>query len=263
MSAPILDVRNLTFTVGRKTILDRITFSVNEGDYVSVIGPNGAGKTSLIRCLNRINRIASGTISVAGTPLHELDQRELARIMSYVPQADGRDAPFSVYDFVLMGRYPHRSALSGLRREDHDAVEAALASTHIEALAERSLATLSGGEQQKVFIAAALAQEAKILLLDEPTTFLDYRHQVEVRALLHRLNREQGITIIAVTHDADAAVFSSHRVLALKHGALIFDGTPDALLDPEVLENIYDTAFRIVRDGASNAPIVVPEGPAS
>ena len=262
MSAPILDVRDLTFAVGRKTILDRVTFTVKDGDYVSIIGPNGAGKTSLIRCLNRINRIASGAITVAGTPLHELDQREIARIMSYVPQADGRDAPFSVYDFVLMGRYPHRSALSGLRREDHDAVEAALASTHIEAFAERSLATLSGGEQQKVFIAAALAQEAKILLLDEPTTFLDYRHQVEVRTLLHRLNRERGITIIAVTHDADAAVFSSHRVLALKHGALVFDGAPEELLDPEVLENIYDTAFRIVRDGESNAPIVVPENPA-
>lgn len=260
MSAPALQVQDLHYRLGTKTIVRAVSFAVERGHYLSIIGPNGAGKTTLIKCLNRILLPKQGRIDVFGKPLRAYSQRELAKVMSYVPQADGRQFPFSVYEFVMMGRYPYLSPFSSIQAEDRQKVEEILALTGIEAFAKRVIHTLSGGERQKVFVAAALAQGAEILLLDEPTTFLDYKHQVEITALLQRLNRDQGITIVSVTHDINAAVLTGHSVLALKDGAVLFHGEPGTLIEGDTLSDLYDTQFQLIANQATGIPIILPTG---
>ena len=253
-------IEGLTCRLGGCLILDDIAFSVDEGRYLSVIGPNGAGKTTLIRCINRIVQKTSGTIEIFGKDLDRYAQRELAKVVSYVPQADGRFFPYTAFEFALMGRYPHLSPFSSVTAEDKRATRAALAMTGAQSFEDRRLDTLSGGERQIVFIAAAIAQGARTLLLDEPAAFLDYKHQVEVCALLRKLNREEGMTIVAVTHDVNGAVLSGDGVLALKKGKVVYSGAPGGLLENGRLEAVYDTAFAFIPSGEAAAPIVVPKG---
>lgn len=256
-----IEVRGFSFRLGRKEILRDISFEVRRGEYLSIIGPNGAGKTTLLKCLDRILAGGSGEIRVAGRPLASYHQRELARRLSYVPQADGRQFPFTAEQFVLMGRYPYLSPFSSIGPEDRRAVHEALEQTGTLEFADRLLGTLSGGERQKVYIAAALAQGAETLLLDEPTTFLDYRHQTEIRDVLVRANRESKVTMVAVTHDVNRAVLDSDRILALVEGRLVFCGRPEELMTPEVLARIYQTSLVLVEHPSTGLPVIVPGAP--
>ncbi|OHB70595.1 MAG: ABC transporter ATP-binding protein, partial [Planctomycetes bacterium RBG_13_63_9] len=208
----VIRVRDFSFRMGRKEILRDVSFDVCEGEYLAIVGPNGAGKTTLVKCLDRILVGGTGRIEICGRPLAAYRRRELARLISYVPQADGRVFPFPVEQFVLMGRYPYLTPFSAVSKEDRAVVRRAMQQTGTSEFADRLLGTLSGGERQKVFIAAALAQEAQILLLDEPTTFLDYRHQAEIIELLARINRSAGVTVLAVTHDVNQAALQSDRI---------------------------------------------------
>ena len=262
MPSDIISVRDFSFAFGKKAILKNITLAAPEGAYLSVIGPNGAGKTTLLKCVNRILAGGTGEIVVAGRPLREYSQRELARVLSYVPQAEGRSAPFTVREFVTMGRYPYFTPFSSVRARDREAVAEALDITGTTAFADRPLATLSGGERQRVFIAAAVAQAGRVMLLDEPTTFLDPKHQVEIHALLRRLHRERGVTIVSVTHDVTAAVLYSDLILALKNGAVAFIGPASEILAPGRLEGIYEVAFHRAANPAGGQPFVFPAGPA-
>ena len=164
--------------------------------------------------------------------------------------------PFTAYEFVLMGRYPYFSPFSPPKQEDHQAVEAAISITDTVDFAHRYLSTLSGGERQKVFIAAALAQGAKIVILDEPTTYLDPKHQEDVHRLLMRINREEEITIITATHDINNALLASHRILALKKGSINFLGSVEELIDNNVLPQIYDKSFIFLRHPHTGQSIV-------
>ena len=262
MQTPIIDVRNFSFRLGRKPILRDVSFSVRKGEYLAIIGPNGAGKTTLLKCIDRILPGGSGQIEVCGRPLGSYRQRELARLIGYVPQADGRVFPFTVEQFVLMGRYPYLSPFSAVSREDGQAVREALELTGTAEFADRLLDTLSGGERQKVYIAAAMAQGADVLLLDEPTTFLDYRHRTEIEALLARANRRSGVTIVAVTHDVNHAALHSDRVVALREGSVAFCGSPGEVMKPDVLERIYGTSFLLAEHPRAGVPIIVPSLPA-
>jgi len=255
---PILRVEGYALAIEGKPILRDVSFHVAQGEYVTIVGPNGAGKSTLLKCLMRILRGGSGTIEVAGRPLESYTQRELARRLGYVPQADGRTAPFTVEQFVLLSRYPYLSPFAAASREDRDAVRAALQATDTVDLAERWMATLSGGERQRVYIAAALAQQADVLLLDEPTTFLDYRHQAAIRGVLARANQQQGVTILAVTHDVSAAALESDRILGLCAGAIEFSGSPEELMHADVLRRIYQTEFLLVHHPQTQLPVVVP-----
>ena len=254
---PAIDVRGFSFCIEKKPILRDVSFAVTAGEYLSIVGPNGAGKTTLLKCLDRILVGGTGEITVFGRPLATYRQKELARHISYVPQADGRVFPFTVEQFVLMGRYPYLSPFTSVSREDRQAVRDALAMTHTTEFAGRMLDTLSGGERQKVYIAAALAQGAEALLLDEPTTFLDYRHQVEIRDLLARVNAS-GTTIVAVTHDVNRAALDSHRIVALHCGEIVFRGTPVELMDRDVLRRIYGTELLLVDHPGTGLPVIVP-----
>ncbi len=247
MSVPIIETRGLSLKRGSRKILKNISLTVDRGDFVCIVGPNGAGKTTLLKCLNRILEGATGSIIVAGRPLEDYSQRDLAKLMSYVPQADERYLPFSVHEFVMMGRYPHLSPFSSVSEADERAVRKAMALTDCLNLSERALTSLSGGERQKVFVAAALAQGAEILLLDEPTTFLDPRHQTEIYRTLEALNRDSGITVVLVTHDINLGSVFGRTVVALKEGSVAFEGQSSEFMENSVLEKLYDIKFSLLK----------------
>lgn len=259
MKKTAIEMRDYSFRIGGQEILKGVSLTVYKGEYISVVGPNGAGKTTLLKCLNRIYTGGKGSVAVNDRPLRDYSQRELAKIMSYVPQADGGLLPFTVREFVMMGRYPYLSPFSTVKPEDERAVRRALKLTGIEAYAERVLNSLSGGERQKVFIAAALAQEAGILLLDEPVTFLDPRHQIDVHQILKKVNQESDFTIITVTHDINNALFWSERIVVLKDGKVAFDGPAEKIIEHNLLEDVYGIAFQLVKNPGSDKPIVMPE----
>lgn len=253
----VIEMRGFSFRLESKDILHNVSLTVRQGEYLAIVGPNGAGKTTLLKCLDRIYTGGTGEIRVFGRPLASYRQKELARRISYVPQADGRVFPFTVAQFVLLGRYPYLSPFSSIGKEDRRAVSQALERTGTTEFSDRLLDTLSGGERQKVYIAAALAQGADVLLLDEPTTFLDYRHQAEVRALLARVNAS-GVTVVTVTHDVNRAVLESHRIVALRSGSVVFCGPPAEIMKPEVLQAIYETEFLLVPHPHVDLPVIVP-----
>jgi iron complex transport system ATP-binding protein len=257
--APALAVRNLCFSIGGKAILEDVTFEVPQGAFVSIIGPNGAGKTTLLKCLNRIVTGMTGQIQVLGRSLSAYSQVELAVRLGYVPQAGHEAIPFSVFEFVMMGRYPHLSAFTSPTAADEASVDHALELAGAAELSDRDCGTLSGGERQKVLIAAALAQEARILLLDEPTTFLDPHHQAEILQVLSSLNRDSGVTMLAVTHDINAAALTSDTILALQQGRLVFRGTPDQLMTRETLTPLFGRVFPFVEHPVTGRRLILPE----
>ncbi|NQU22389.1 MAG: ABC transporter ATP-binding protein [Candidatus Nealsonbacteria bacterium] len=254
----VIEIQNFSFRIGRKEILRDVTFSVGEGEYLSIVGPNGAGKTTLLKCIDRLLLGTAGKISIRGRALDSYRQRDLARLIGYVPQADGGVCHFTVEQFVLMGRYPYLSPFSAVSKEDRQAVRDAMQQTGTVEFADRMLDTLSGGERQRVYIAAAMAQGAEILLLDEPTTFLDYRHQDEVRALLARINRNSGTTILMVTHDLNGATLQSDRIVAMHEGQIAFCGPPAEIMQQSVLQRIYESSLLLVDHPQTGLPVIVP-----
>ncbi|MCF7855418.1 MAG: ABC transporter ATP-binding protein [Candidatus Pacebacteria bacterium] len=255
---PIIEAEKLCLTLGGAVILRGLSLTVRAGDYVSIIGPNGAGKSTFVKCLAGIHRQWQGRLDIEGRSLHDYSRRELARAISYVPQADGRQLPFTVHEFIMMGRYPHLSAFSSCSAEDEAVVERMLELTGMGCFRHRMMDTLSGGERQNVHIAAALAQGARVLVLDEPVTFLDYRHQVAIMRTLKTVNRESGITVVAVSHDLNHAVEWSDRILAIRDGREVFYGTPREILDNRTLQAIYDIPFKFIADPEAPLPVITP-----
>jgi len=260
MHSRIIQIENLSIALSGNMILKDVSLSIDEGEYVSIIGPNGAGKTTLVKCLAGIYRDWTGDIAIDEKPFAEYSPKALAKLQSYVPQAESRTNPLTVAEFVAMGRYPHLSAFTTLQAPDYAAIDSAIERAGLEAFRHRKMNTLSGGERQMAFIAAALAQGSSILLLDEPSTFLDYRHQARVATLLKSACRESGITIVAVHHDINTAAACSDRIYALKEGSIVFSGTPEKATDPETLKSIYDTAFISTPSPHHPIPFIIPGG---
>ncbi|HPA17046.1 MAG TPA: ABC transporter ATP-binding protein [Verrucomicrobiae bacterium] len=258
----IIETRQLGYHIGDRRILDGISFAVRQGEYLAVVGPNGAGKTTLVRCLGRILRDWTGEVLLSGRSLRRYRQRQLGALLSYVPQATYRPLPFTVEEFVMMGRYPHLAAFGLPRASDRGAVQLALEATETGHLRHRTLATLSGGERQMVFLAAALAQAPRLLLLDEPSTFLDYRHQAQVNRILRQVNSSSGTAIITVHHDVNHAIDCAHRVLALKEGKLFFLGDTADFLEPGRAEALYDIGFCRSANTPGGRVRLLPEDPA-
>ena len=253
-----ISVSNLQASYGDRRVLHGISLEVPEGSFLAIVGPNGAGKSTLLKCLNRIHADYTGSIRLQGQETSQLPQRELTRRLGYVPQLQGDLPGFEVMDFLLMSRYPHLSPFSTPASADFAAAERALAATGMEAYARRRIDLLSGGERQKILLAAALVQEASILLLDEPATFLDPHYQYEVHRLLKE-RHEAGTTIVMVSHDLNASLRLATQVLALRHGRSAFLGPVAELQAPGRLEAIFDTAFVYARHPRDGQPQIVPE----
>ncbi len=259
MNEPALAVENLSLSLDGAQILNDVSFRVRQGEWFAIIGPNGAGKTTLFKCLLRIYAGAAGAIRFSGKPIEQFSQRGLARELSYVPQQAETAIPFHVEEYVMMGRYPHLSLFTSTGAEDRRVVREAMELTGIEHLALRRMGTLSGGERQIAAIAAALAQGARIMLLDEPAAFLDPGHTREVFRLIRKINREQGITILMVTHDINSAALHAGRIGVLKAGRFVFQGTPSETMSDRVLSGVYGTAFKFQPHPDSGIPIILPE----
>ena len=258
MTTLAVAVDRVSVRLGDAEVLREVSLSIRSGDFLTVIGPNGAGKSTLLRCLDGILEPALGQVLINGRPVAQFGRRELARTVSFVPQPEAGPLEYTVRAFVEMGRYPHTTTWAAFSASDREAVDEAMELTGVAALGERSLASLSGGERQRASIAAALAQGGEILLLDEPTSFLDFRHQVQILDLLDRLHSERGFTIVAVTHDLNSTVASSDLIVALKGGRVVFEGRPAELLDVAALRRIFDVEFRLAEGGHRGHPLVLP-----
>ena len=231
--------------VAGRRIVDDVSFAVETGAWISLLGPNGAGKTTLLRVLAGL-RSFRGIVRLAGKSLEELGRREAARRVALVPQTPIVPPAMTVGDYVLLGRTPHLGIFVRESEADRTAAAQALARLELEALADRALASLSGGELQRAVIARALAQASPILLLDEPTTSLDIGHQQQVLELVDRLRREEGLTVIAAMHDLTLAAQYGDRVVLVERGQVIADGSARRVLTAERVEQLYGAQVRIV-----------------
>lgn len=243
-----IQLKNFYFQYQEVQALNNLSFSIEKGDFVSVIGPNGSGKTTLLKCLTKILPYGMGDLLILGKPLLDYSQKSLAQKISYVPQNTFTQSVFSVFELVLMGRYPHLNSFSVLKKEDKELCFKALHQTGSFPFRNRFLNTLSGGERQKVFISSALAQGAKILLLDEPTLFLDPKSQFEIYNLLRELNQTEKLTILLVTHDINSAVQYGKKILALKEGHISYFGESKSFMTRENLETLFSTSFHFIED---------------
>lgn len=255
---PYIDVHDVGFAYCAATpVLQGLTFSILRGRLANVLGPNGSGKTTLLRILVGLLKATRGEVRLAGTPLADFPRGALARRVAYVPQETASAAAFTVLETVLMGRSPHTGALGFETPADWRAAREALRLMDAEPFAERGLDELSGGERQRVIIARALAQEPDIILLDEPTAFLDIKHQQAIYRLLARLVRERSLTVLCVSHDLNLAAAWADDLVLMSAGRVAAAGSPAEVLRPEVLSPVYDTPLEVRLDEATGRPYVL------
>jgi iron complex transport system ATP-binding protein len=254
-----LDIKDISLSIEDKRILKGISLSVGEGEFLALMGPNGSGKTTLLRCIMNYLRPEKGAVLIDAKPIHTMSDRELARTFAVVPQNSQIDFSFTAHEMVMMGRTPHAKArFIGGSKDDEVATRKAMEKTDTWKFADRDFLSLSGGERQRVIIARALAQEPKILLLDEPTVYLDITGQLSIMDLLRTLNHE-GLTIIAVMHDINLASRYCNRVALLHEGRLASYGTPEEVFTPENIAGIYDVEVIVRRDPLTNSVSVIPK----
>ncbi len=245
---------------GDRTVLDGLELDITSGTVTAVVGPNGSGKSTLLKTLARLLRSAEGTVFLDGTAITSLPTAAVARRLAVLPQGPTAPGGLTVGELVEQGRYPHTGPLRMLRMQDHEAIRTALTLTDMTAYAARPLDSLSGGERQRAWIALALAQDTPTLLLDEPTTFLDIGHQLEVLELIRRLNRERGLTIVLVLHDLNQAARYAERLVVLDRGRIVADGVPRDVLTTALLAEVFGVRTHILADPESGAPLCLPYG---
>lgn len=242
-----LEARQLTYAVDDQEILHGISAAFDTG-LTALLGPNGAGKTTLLRLLSGFLTPTGGTVLLDGRDLGEVSIRARAQQIAIVPQHERFDYDFSVMDTVLMGRVPWKRTLESDSAEDREIARAALAEAGIADLAGRPVTTLSGGERQRVSIARAFCQRTPVLLLDEPVSALDIRHQVGILSAVRRYVRDRGLVSVVVLHDLNLAARFADRLILMKHGRIVQEGTADQVLEKNILESVYETEVRILRD---------------
>ncbi len=257
----LLELERVSFAyparVSRRAFaLSEVSLRLAAGEMVGVIGPNSSGKTTLIRLLTRVLEPATGEIRLEGVPVGRLARTDLARRVGVVPQSAPAECPFNVGELVLMGRYPHGPGRYFESRQDHAAARTAMEATGVLELADLPLDHLSGGERQRAFIARALAQEPRLLVLDEPTAHLDLRYQVEVASLLRRLNRERGLAILLVSHDLNLAGEVCDRLMLLAEGRAVATGPPEAVLEESLLSSVFGCDVVVDKVEPGRRPLV-------
>jgi len=255
-----LSAERLTLSYGDRTIVDGLDLEIPPGRITAIVGANGCGKSTLLRALARLISPREGQVILDGKALHGRPTKEIARTLGLLPQSPIAPEGIAVADLVGRGRHPHQKLLARWSSHDYEVVARALASTGIEDLADRSVDELSGGQRQRAWIAMALAQETDILLLDEPTTFLDVAHQVEVLDLLTDLNRDRGTTIVMVLHDMNLAARYADHLFALRAGGVVASGAPGEVMTSELIREVFDLDALVVPDPVSGSPIVLPRG---
>lgn len=257
-AGPALDAEDLVLRYDERVVVDGLTVHVPPGRITVIVGPNACGKSTLLRGLGRIVAPAAGTVRLDGTDVRTLPGRELARRLGLLPQSPTAPDGITVADLVERGRSPHQGWFGGRGDADDAAVADAMRATGVLELADRPVDELSGGQRQRVWIAMVLAQDTGALLLDEPTTFLDLPHAVEVLDLLVDRNRVRGSTVVVVLHDLNLAARYARRLVAMKDGELVASGTPAEVLTERLLADVFDLEARVMPDPVAGTPMVVP-----
>ena len=243
-----------------RPVIEDLSLAVPPGKITAIVGANACGKSTLLRAMSRLLTPSRGTVVLDGRQVHRMPARELARTLGLLPQTPLAPEGITVADLVGRGRHPHQGVLSRWSAGDDAAVARALEATSTTHLADRPVDELSGGQRQRVWIAMVLAQETDVLLLDEPTTFLDVCHQIEVLDLLTDLNRSRGTTIAMVLHDLNLAARYADHLIALAGGRLAASGTPGEILRPELVDELFGMESRVVEDPVSGKPLMIPVG---
>lgn len=241
-----------------RVISDELTVGVPDGTFTVIIGPNACGKSTLLRALSRLLAPESGAVLLDGKQIDSYPAKEVARRIGLLPQTSTAPEGIRVADLVARGRYPHQSLIRQWSRRDEEAVAAAMAATGVAELSGRLVDELSGGQRQRVWIAMVLAQETPIILLDEPTTFLDIAHQIQLLDLCRELNRKTGRTVVAVLHDLNHAFRYADHLIAMRDGAVIAAGAPREIVTAELVQQVFDLGCRVIDDPETGAPLVVP-----
>ncbi|HLB29424.1 MAG TPA: ABC transporter ATP-binding protein [Dehalococcoidia bacterium] len=254
---PALSCQRLTVAYGKEIVLKDLDLGVEAGEMVSVIGPNGSGKSTLLRAMARILKPRGGAVYLDGKAIASLPTGEVARRLAILPQAPEAPGEMTVEELVWLGRHPHIPFLGLAGARDREAVAGAVEQADLRELAHRPIQSLSGGERQRAWLAMALAQEPQVLLLDEPTTFLDLRHQVESLELLRRLNESQGITIVMALQDINQAAHFSHRIVVMKEGEVYSAGLPRTVLTADMLREVFQVEAEVVAGADGGAPVFI------
>jgi len=259
-TSPSLVVRDLSAGYGGSEILRAVDLTVPAGRITVIVGANASGKSTLLRTMSRLLKPSRGEVTLGGRSIHAMPTRDLARRIGLLPQSPIAPEGILVDDLVRRGRHPHRGLFSRWSARDEEAVDRALTVTRTADLAERAIDELSGGQRQRVWIAMALAQETEILLLDEPTTFLDISHQVEILDLLVDLNRTRGTTVVMVLHDLNLSARYADHLVALAGGQVHVAGPPEQVLSTETVRTVFGLDSRILADPTSGRPMMLPIG---
>ncbi|TWF92389.1 ABC transporter ATP-binding protein [Saccharopolyspora dendranthemae] len=255
-----LRAQDLKLAYGERVVVDGLDFEVEGGTITAVIGPNGCGKSTLLRALGRLLQPRRGEVLLDGQKIDKMSTKEVARILGVLPQSPAAPEGLTVADLVARGRHPHQSWYRQWSSDDESAVAEALAMTGIGDLAERTLDELSGGQRQRAWLSMALAQGTDLLLLDEPTTYLDLSHQVDVLELVGKLHDESGRTVVMVLHDLNLAARYADRLVAMKDGAIVASGESAEVLSEDLLADVFDLRARVIPDPVAGTPMVVPIG---
>ncbi|MFE9851252.1 ABC transporter ATP-binding protein [Streptomyces sp. NPDC005576] len=255
-----LGARGLRLGYGSRDIVEDLDIDIPPGRVTMIVGPNACGKSTLLRSLARLLAPSAGTVLLDGEDIRSMPTRAVAGILGILPQTPVAPEGITVADLVGRGRYPRQGWLRSRTAEDDAAVAEALVATDVLELAERPVDELSGGQRQRVWIAMAIAQHTDVLLLDEPTTYLDISHQLDVLDLLTDLNRERGVTMVAVLHDLNLACRYADHLVAMKDGRIVAEGRPTEIVTEELVTEIFGMRCSVVPDPASGTPMIVPIG---
>jgi len=248
----------LTLSYDDRTVAADLDVTIPDGSFTVVVGPNACGKSTMLRALARMIKPRQGQVLLDGQAISSLPSKEVARRLGLLPQSSIAPDAITVADLVARGRYPHQGLLRQWSKDDEAAVSSAMAATRVGDLAERAVDELSGGQRQRVWLAMALAQETPLLLLDEPTTFLDITHQIEVLDLCAELHEDQGRTLVAVLHDLNHACRYGTHLIAMRDGAIVAEGDPQEIVDAELVEAVFGLRCTVIADPETGTPLVVP-----
>ncbi|MBY4384391.1 ABC transporter ATP-binding protein [Rhodococcus fascians] len=256
---PRLYADGITVGYDKRIISETLTVEIPDGKFTVIVGPNACGKSTLLRALSRLLKPTGGAVLLDGKSISSYPAKEVARRLGLLPQTSIAPDGISVADLVARGRYPHQKLIRQWSVADEAAVVEAMTATGVTSLSARPVDELSGGQRQRVWVAMVLAQQTPLLLLDEPTTFLDIAHQIELLDLLATLNRDNGNTLVAVLHDLNHACRYADHIIAMKDGAVVTEGPPAEIVTADLVEAVFGLPCRIIDDPESHTPLVIPK----
>lgn len=250
-----ISTKNLNISYGNLDIVKDLNLDIPKGKITTIIGSNGCGKSTILKTIARIIQAKSGDIFVNNINIKEQSPKDLAKVMAVLPQSPQAPSGLTVEELIAYGRFPHQKGFGKMRKEDEDIVTWALKSTGVEEFRDRPIEALSGGQRQRAWIAMALAQQTEILILDEPTTYLDLAHQLEILKLLEELNKKQGTTIVMVIHELNNAARFADHMIGVKKGKVVCEGTAHEVMTKENLKELFNIDAEIVEDPRNNKPV--------